>query len=193
MRSHATRGLHLLLLVVVLEQLIGSQIMQRPLPGDDPSWVFALHEYAGLASLAVIAGFWVWTLVRRGETRLVRLLPWFSAAAIRAVIADLAEQGRRLVHGRVPDDEDGALASATHGLGLLTVTAMAGTGAVYYFAAGTPVSHAALTLHKLVANLMWAYLVAHAGVAVLHALLGSDILSRMFWIGRARPTPPSER
>jgi hypothetical protein len=60
---------------------------------------------------------------------------------------------------------------------------MAATGTVYFFA--TPsIAHNALALHRLFANLMWAYILGHAGIAVLHHLLGIDILRRMFWIRR---------
>ena len=193
MRSALTRMIHLLLLIVVLHQLIGSEFMQFPFPGDPPSWTFSLHEYAGLVNLAIVAAFWGWTMMRRGETRLGRLLPWFSIARLRDVTADLAAQLRRLVRGRAPDDEDGALASAIHGLGLLAVTAMAVTGGVFFFMQGTPLGRTMLGLHKLIANLVWIYLFAHAGLAVLHHLLGSDIFSRMFWIGPRRPSPTRTR
>jgi cytochrome b561 len=164
-----------------------------PFPGDPPSWMLSLHEYAGLANLAVVAAFWIWTLVRRGETRLGRLLPWFSVLRLRAVLADLAAQLRRLARGHAPDDEDGALASAIHGLGLLAVTAMAVTGSVYLFTEGTHFARTALSLHKLIANLVWVYLFAHAGLAVLHHLLGSDILSRIFWFSPRRRAPDGTR
>ena len=52
---------------------------------------------------------------------------------------------------------------------------------------GTPFAHNALVVHGLFAKLMWAYLAAHAGIAVLHHLLGSDIFSRMFLRGRQVP------
>ncbi len=185
-RSWVTRALHLLLLLAVPGQLASSEFMRRPFPGDPPGSLYVLHEYAGLASLAVVGAFWAWTLVRRGETRLGRLLPWLSASRLRDAAADIAAQARRMARGRMPDDEDGAFASAVHGLGLLGVTAMAVTGSIFFLMSGTPVAHAALALHKLIANLVWAYLFAHAGLAVLHHLLGSDILSRMFWPGRRR-------
>ena len=182
--STATRALHLVLLLTVLHQLIGSQFMERPFPGDPASWVFDVHQYAGLASLAVVGGFWAWTFARRGETRLERLLPWFSAGHRRMVVADLADQLGRLLRGRAPDDRDGALASATHGLGLLAVTGMVLTGTLYFVADGTQAAHYALLAHKLLANAMWAYLVAHAGVALLHEALGGRVLRRMFGTGR---------
>ncbi|MEO8713623.1 MAG: cytochrome b/b6 domain-containing protein [Acetobacteraceae bacterium] len=180
-RSLSTRMIHLLLLLSVLHQLIGSEFMQRPFPGEPPAWPYSLHEYIGLSSLGTVGAFWVWTIVRHGETRLARLIPWFSIARLQDVAADLAMQFRRLSRGNLPDDEDGAFASAIHGLGLLAVTAMAMTGSVFFVTHGTSLAHTALSLHKLIANLVWVYLFAHAGVAVLHYLLGSDILSRMFW------------
>ena len=186
-RSVTTRLIHGLLLLVVIDQLLTSQFMRRPFPGDPPGWTFSLHNYVGLGSVGIVAAFWVWAVVRRGETRLGRLIPWFSPARIMDVVADLVAQLRRLARLQAPDDEDGALASATHGLGLLAVTAMAATGGVYFFAEGTSVGHIMLSLHKLLANLVWVYLFAHAGLAVVHYLLGSDIFSRMFWRRVRRP------
>lgn len=192
-RSGSTRVLHLLLLVAVLHQLIGSQFTRMPFPGDPPGWALSLHEYVGLANLAVVAAFWIWSVIRHGETRLGRLLPWFSMSRLGAVLADLGAQLRRLARGRAPDDEDGALASAIHGLGLLVVSAMAVTGCIYFFTQGTHVARTALSLHKLLANLVWVYLFAHAGLALLHHLLGSDILSRMFWPAARRTGPQGTR
>jgi cytochrome b561 len=187
-RSWTTRIIHLALLLVVLHQLIGSEFMEMPLPGDTPEWPFLLHQYAGLGGVAAISAFWVWILVRHGETRLGRLLPWFSAVRMRDVVADLIDQvlHRLLGFGRM-DDRGDALASAVHGLGLLTVTGMCLTGATYFFAKGTILGRDALMMHRLVANLMWAYLIGHAGMAVLHQFLGDHILSRMFWIKRRHP------
>ncbi len=183
-RSAATRIVHLLLLLVVLNQLAGSQFMERPEPGDESLSLYLIHQYAGLAGFVVVAAFWIWTLVRRGETSVARLVPWFSLRRLRDVGADLAMQAKRVSRGHGPDDNDGALASSVHGLGLLAVTAMAATGSIWFFTHGTPAAHLAMSAHKVIANLVWAYLFAHAGLAVLHWLLGSDIFSRMFWPAR---------
>ncbi|HZS81400.1 MAG TPA: cytochrome b/b6 domain-containing protein [Stellaceae bacterium] len=185
-RSHVTRLVHHILLLLVLHQLIGSEFMRFPFPGEAPSRTFSLHEYLGMANLAIVAAFWVWAIVRRGETRLGRLLPWFSIASLTEVLTDFSAQLRRLAHGRAPDDENGAFASAVHGLGLLAVTAMALSGLVFFIADGTSIARLALRLHKQIANLVWAYLFIHAGLAALHHLLGSDILSRMFWVSTRR-------
>jgi cytochrome b561 len=181
--SHLTRILHLLLLLAVLNQLITSQLIQRPLPGDAPSALFSLHEYVGLATFVIVFAFWLWTLLRRGETRFVRLFPWFSPRHMKALVVDTLGQLHRLSHGDPSDHDGGAMASAVHGLGLAVMTGMAVTGTLYFFMSG-PLAHTALSLHSLMANLVWAYLISHSAMAALHHLLGSDILVRMFWLSR---------
>jgi cytochrome b561 len=184
-RSDTTRAVHLLLLLLIINQLVSSQYMRLPHGGAAPSWLLQLHEYAGLVTLPVLAVFWAWTLIRSGETRLSRLVPWLSMAGVRDVLVDAAAQGRRLIAGRAPDDRDGALASAVHGIGLLVMTVMAITGTIYFATAGTT-ARVVLDVHKLVANLAWAYLLAHAGMAILHQLLGSNMFARMFWLQSLR-------
>ena len=72
---------------------------------------------------------------------------------------------------------------------------MAATGTAYaLLLQGTDWGRPALFVHASVANLMWAYLIGHAGLAVLHHLTGSDIFSRMFWRRPGRlPQPAGAR
>lgn len=182
-RSRTTRVIHFVLLLLILHQLIGNQFMERPMPGEPPSLVWTLHEYLGMVSLAAAGAFWAWALVRHGETAPGRLVPWFSAHRLRDLFADTLAQLRRLARLQAPADDDGAMAGAVHGLGLLLVTAMAATGTLYFFSG----AHPALTVHKLLSKLVYAYLAAHVGMAVLHHALGSDIFSRMFLPRRGRP------
>ncbi len=187
-RSNATRVLHLLLLMIVVHQLFGSLFVERPLPGDDPDWPYQLHEWIGLGGFAVVALFWIWATVRGGrETRVAALIPWFSAARRRAVGGDIAALGREILSGHAPSDSHETFASAVHGLGLLVVSLMVVSGTAWYFLEDiSSFARLILAVHKLTANLMWAYLIGHAGIAVLHHLLGSDILSRMFWWKKPR-------
>ena len=90
--SWHTRALHLLVAAAIVFQLASSQVMRVPRPGRPPlsdleAGAFALHEYAGLVSMAIIALFWLWLLVRRKGTDLGLLFPWFS----RRRLADLRE------------------------------------------------------------------------------------------------------
>lgn len=195
-RSHITRLLHLTLLLVVLHQLLSSSVMERPFPGDEPGWPYFLHEQVGLVGLGVLALFWLWTLVRHPlETPVARLVPWFSPSQIAAVFEDIARLVRALFSFRAPPLELDALASAVHGLGLLVASFLALSGAAwFYLFAGTPYGRIVMGMHKLSANLMWAYLIGHALVAVVHHALGDDIFSRMFWVKRRRThaTVPAE-
>ncbi|MGD0564749.1 MAG: cytochrome b/b6 domain-containing protein [Roseiarcus sp.] len=188
-RSHITRLLHLALLLIVLHQLLSSTVMERPLPGEEPAWPYALHERIGLVGLGVLALFWLWTLVRHPlETPVARLLPWFSASRRGAVFKDVASVVRAVLSFRAPPLELEALAGAVHGLGLLVASSLALTGAAWFCVfTGTPYGRVVMGMHKLTANLMWAYLIGHALVAVGHHALGDDIFSRMFWVKR-RPT-----
>ena len=192
-RSNLTRLLHLVLLIAVVHQLLNSEFMQRPEPGDAPSLLYLMHEYIGLASFGVVLAFWVWTLARRGETRLSALFPWLFPVRMREIFTEITGAAGMLHDIELFERVSGILAGAVHGLGLLVVTGMAVTGTVYYFAVGTPLAHQALGLHRLTANLMWAYLIGHGAMAVLHHLLGSDVLVRMFWIRRGRRVPAREK
>jgi len=188
-RSHITRLLHLALLLVVLHQLLSSMAMEKPLPGEEPAWPYALHERIGVVGLGILALFWLWTLVRHLgqplETPLARLLPWFSTARLAAVFKDIASLVRARSSFRAPPLELEALASAVHGLGLLVASFLALTGAAwFYFFTGTPYARMVMGVHKLSANLMWAYLIGHALAALAHHALGDDIFSRMFWVKR---------
>jgi len=79
---------------------------------------------------------------------------------------------------RLKHADESPLASAMHGLGLLTVLAMAGTGAV--MALGGVHDGPVLEIHRLLASLMWVYLIAHASAALLHQVQGHHVLQRMF-------------
>lgn len=180
-RSRATRILHALLAVTIMTQLALSTVMQAPgrnRPGDQ--W-FEVHENVGLAALAVLAGFWIWTMVRTREVSLAMLFPWFSLRRMRDVLADLKDHLRAIGRGKLPLSEAKPLANAAHGLGLIIATIMAVTGAAGYF---IPQARALLGVHKAVSTLMWAYLVGHAGIAVLHEIKGDRVIRRVFTFGK---------
>lgn len=186
MRCLPTRVLHLILALAVVHQLVSSWFTESPRAGAPGSAAFQLHETVGLASLAVLAAFWVWTLVRRREAGIGALVPWFSAARRRAVIADLGVHLKSIARFTLPRSEAGTpLASAVHGLGLLTATGMAISGALVYMAIGadgllSAAGKAILGVHEALANLMWTYLIAHTALAVIHQTAGHEVLERMF-------------
>lgn len=193
-KSNMTRALHGLLALAVIHQLAVSLIMEPPKRGHDapglPGALFDLHEGVGLFTLGVVLAFWLWSLVRRGETPLSLMVPWFSRQRRRAVMLDVAHHWAALRRWRLPDYRlRSPLPAAIHGLGLLVITAMGATGAVIYFAHGQPgiagqVAKATWEVHETLANLAWAYLIGHAGLGVLHGLTGHDIMGPMFRVQR---------
>lgn len=91
--------------------------------------IYEVHEWVGLATLTIVVVFWLWTALRRRETRLAALLPWFSTGGWRAVAADARAHRAALRALKLPGTAgDTPLASAVHGLGLLSALAMAATG-----------------------------------------------------------------
>lgn len=179
--SRFTKLLHLLFAAALIHQLFISLIMVVPETNRSGDSYFELHEWGGVLTLGLLVIFWVWTLVRRGETRFAMLFPWFSGARRSAFWADLKAHLASFARGRVPLNEQSSLATAVHGLGLLIATAMALTGAVGYF---VPAASLLLEVHMTIAPIMWAYLIGHVGLALLHQMAGHKILQRMFEFGK---------
>lgn len=186
-RSLTTKLVHGSLLLAVIWQLLGSNLMERPRASSAGNFFYEVHEWVGLAALAIVIAFWLWAAVRRRETRLSALLPWFSANGWRAVAADARSHWAALRALKLPDSAgDTPLASAVHGLGLLTALTMAASGGLLFL---QPLPGGlVLEVHQLVSNLMWAYVVGHAGLAIVHQWLGHGTLRRMFGRGVEQDT-----
>ncbi|MFL5337060.1 MAG: cytochrome b/b6 domain-containing protein [Geminicoccaceae bacterium] len=187
--AFTTRLLHLLLAGGIVLQLADSQLMRVPRPGRELTALqgsaFAVHQWVGLAMAVVIVLFWLWLTLRRVGTAPGQLFPWFSARRLRAVRTDLAGYARAATRLSLPDPEtSGALAGALHGLGLLIALAMAPTGTIGWLAwdqsaAMSSFAPGVFEVHGAIANLMWAYVIAHVGATVLHELVGHRLLRRM--------------
>ncbi len=201
--SWHTRALHLLVAAAIVFQLASSQLMGVPRPGRPPlsdleAGAFALHEYAGLVSMAIIALFWLWLLVRRQETSLGLLFPWFSRQRLAGLREDIVLHVRRAARLTLPEPEHSvALSSAVQGVGLVVALVMAATGTIGYFAwtkgsAMTGLAGVAFDIHGTLANVMWGYLMVHVGAALLHELLGHRILYQMS-PGRQAPASAQTR
>lgn len=189
--NRATRLLHAGLALAIVSQLLTSLAMQGPddvQPGDV---LFQVHRYSGLAATVLAFGLWLTILVRSRGTELGALIPWFSGRRLAALWRDIKVHGREALNLRLPShDPQAALPSAVHGLGLLLISAMAASGALYFVQVGLGLHSAepdgmiAMTVHLALGNLVWAYLIAHAGLAALHHLLRSMSLSTMWSFGK---------
>lgn len=193
-RSLITRVLHLTVAAAIVEQLVSSMIMRVPWPNRLPpsgieAAAYSVHAVAGVAALGVLMVFWIWMLVRRGERRLSILFPWFSRDRIRDVIDDARVYLDAALKLRLPEPDDrSAFAGAVHGLGVALglLMAITGTYIFYTWVPGHPAdipTRVAMRIHGLFANLMWAYLIGHATMAVLHQWLKHPVLSDMFSFG----------
>lgn len=188
-RSRLTRCLHALLAVAVVHQLLVSLIMEAPEDGREQAGLggtlFEFHETVGLVSFAVVLAYWLWAWLRRAETPMASLLPWFSAAGMRALGCDLQVQWQALRSRYALEYEPGGpLASAVHGLGLLAISAMTATGTLWWltYDAAQPegVADTVKEIHELFAPLAWTYLIGHALVALWHSWHGHRAIQAMF-------------
>lgn len=185
--TRATRLVHAGLALAIVTQLATSLVMHGPNETQAGDMLFQVHRYSGLTATVLAFGLWATILFRSRGTDIGALIPWFSSQRLAALWRDAVEHAKAVLTLRLPaHDPDAALPSAVHGLGLLLISAMALSGALYFVQVGLGLHSAepdgmiAMTVHLALANLVWAYLIAHAGLAVLHHLLKSMSLSTMW-------------
>ncbi|MEM5474428.1 cytochrome b/b6 domain-containing protein [Hoeflea sp. AS60] len=191
LHSRSTRLSHMVLAATIVTQLISSLIMVPPLDGNAADIAFTIHQYSGVLAFLFALLFWGIIMARKKGTSLTSLIPWFSAERLRLLKGDILEHFAALKSFKLPDyKDDKPLASAVHGLGLLLMTGMAATGVAFAIAMqlgrGEETNWVAndLLLHVTFANLVWAYLIGHAGLAILHHFTSKASLSEM-WSFRA--------
>ena len=56
---------------------------------------------------------------------------------------------------------------------------MAVTGTASLIAPG--LADQLIGVHKVIANFMWAYLIAHTSIAIIHQVVGRDVMRQMFF------------
>lgn len=189
--NRATRLLHAGLALAIVTQLLTSLQMHGPNDVQAGDLLFQVHRYSGLVATVLALGFWVTVLQRSRGTELGALIPWFSGRRLAALWRDIKIHAAAMVKLRLPaHDPEAAFPSAIHGLGLVLISGMAASGAVYFVQvalglhSAEPDGMLAMTVHLTLANLVWVYLIAHAGLAVLHHLLRTMSMSTMWSFGR---------
>jgi len=184
-----TRLLHWGFALLIPLQLLSEEFMKRPKPGrirdDMQVFFFDMHEWVGMILLVVIVSHFVWVFISK-DLSWARLYPYFSAQARAGLKQQIINDVPGWFKGKIADpSHESYLAGAVHGLGLLLVLAMGFTGAVMLYGmedSGQMLGlvHEAKELHEGLGGLLWAYLIAHIGMTVIHKLLGHKIFSRIF-------------
>jgi cytochrome b561 len=188
--DRVVRWLHAGIALAVVIQMLSSKVMQIPQPGRLPleprHAFFLIHEGSGLTLVTLLVLHWLWGLTGHVAGGWGHLFPWFSRDRLQDLLAALKALPPWLRDNRAVDEEVmHPLAGAVHGLGLLTVTAMALTGATMVLGMGPEGSlggllQAARWVHGFVANFMWAYVIGHVAMAMLHQVRGERVLTKMF-------------
>ncbi len=185
-----TRWLHAGIAGLVIIQIVCSEFMEPPSPGQTVPAVslsfFRIHETSGLTAMFVVALHWLWNLTGHVSGGWGHLFPWFSREQRDPFYSDLRAVPRWM-HEGIPAQEDQtiSLAGAVHGLGLVVVTAMGATGTAVFLGMGPDGSMSGLVaaareVHGFIANFLYVYLVGHVGMAIIHWWLGHGIIGRMF-------------
>jgi cytochrome b561 len=183
-----TRLLHAAIALGVTAQLGLSLVMNAPDDQDEvlanglPLALFKAHEFIGMTLLVILLLHWLWSLSGHVKGGIGHLFPWFSGERMGRVAAEVKD----ILKFKLQDPEaNNEFAGAIHGLGLLAATIMAASGAVLFFSLSdsghmTAPGKTFHAIHGFSANLMWAYLIGHLAIAVMHKRLGHGNVQDMF-------------
>ncbi len=189
--DRTTRWLHAGLALTVLIQLFCSLFMevarqQGMAPPEPGRFFFQIHRWSGICVACLVLLHWLRLLAVRPVNGWGHLLPWFSRERMGHLKSDIVAVPNWIRNG-FPDQrtETLPLAGAVHGLGLLTVSAMALTGGTIFFAMApeggmSPLVAGIAEVHSFFGGFMWAYLIGHAGIALYHQLRDVPLISDMF-------------
>ncbi|MDQ6951809.1 MAG: cytochrome b/b6 domain-containing protein [Mariprofundales bacterium] len=190
--NNLTKVLHLLVVLLMIVQLTLAMNMEPPQPGEvREAWqlmFYSGHRFIGLGILFLIVVHLLHTLRDAGDESAWHVLfPWLRDSGRRQLLKELKMVPSWLKHGPPRQDVGIALPGAIHGAGLLLLLLMGLTGACIFFgmAADGKVSaniDAIMDFHgDILATLLWAFLVGHAGMAFWHEWLGHGAKSRIFF------------
>ncbi|MGE5310357.1 MAG: cytochrome b/b6 domain-containing protein [Nitrospirota bacterium] len=186
--DRVVRWLHAGMALAVVIQMLSSMVMQVPQPGRMPlepqHAFFLIHEASGLTVVTLLVLHWLWALSGYVAGGWGHLFPWFSRARLQALLAALKALPTWLRDNRAVDEEVmHPLVGAVHGLGLLTVMALTGATMVLGMGLGGSMGtilRAVRWAHGFFANFMWAYVMGHVAMALLHQVRGERLLTKMF-------------
>ncbi len=178
--SSTLRWMHLGLAVSVTLQLLLSLVMEAPGEAEGYEiWAFVAHEVFGLTAFSFAILHWLW--IAAGHDGGVKHLFPFYPGGMKAVWKDITGLVRLTLPqgGPLP-----GLPGLIEGVGLLVVTLQGAVGFAIFILL-PPEGELPGTfewlgeLHEVFGSLVWIYWFGHAGMAVVHRLMGDDVLQRI--------------
>jgi cytochrome b561 len=188
--DRVTRWLHAGIALGVSAQLCTSLFMKVPAEGqaltEPGNHFFLVHRWSGICVVTLVILHWLWGLGGHVMGGWGHLFPWFSRSRFSALISDVKNMPKWF-RGNLPAQEEETipLAGAIHGLGLLTVSAMAISGTTIFFGMGPHGSMSTLVAglregHMIMGNILWVYFFGHVGISALHQMRGDRLITNMF-------------
>jgi cytochrome b561 len=132
---------------------------------------FEIHARIGPTVAVICLLHWLWICLPYARPGVGYLFPWLRKDGRAALRRDFAELGRLKLPAR---KQQGALAGTVQGLGLSAVTGSVVGGMISYlgYFVGVPISAHALHLtaweQVIMAWFVWAFLIGHVSMALLH-------------------------
>ena len=192
-----TRWLHAGIALGACIQLLSSLFMDVPAPlkpGTEPGLdIFRVHRWSGICVVSLVILHWLWAAGGHVSGGWGHLFPWFSKIRFNALVSDIKSLPAWLKSG-VPAQEESTvpLAGAVHGLGLLTISAMAVSGTTIFFGMASngamgPYVSFVREGHSFMGNILWTYFIGHAGISIWHQLNGHRLITQMFNLAATGP------
>lgn len=164
------RALHIIVAVLVLLQIINSELTESEALGDFTltGFVTWFHIISGFSLIALGMTMLVWMLTQRGFDY---YFAWLKLD-FRGMTADF----KTLISLQLPDAHAGGVAAFIQGLGVLALLGVALCGGLWFvlntaFGPSSVLVHDVLSLHKFLTVFIETYFWAHGTMGLLHILL----------------------
>lgn len=164
------RALHISVALLVLFQIINSQLTESEALGDVTltGWVTWLHIICGFSLIVLGITMLIWMLTQRGFDY---YFAWLKLD-FRGIAADL----KTLISLRLPEAHAGGVAALIQGLGVVALLGVALCGGLWFvlntaFGPSSALTHEVLGLHKFLTVFIETYFWAHGAMGLLHIFL----------------------
>jgi cytochrome b561 len=171
-------------------QLLSEQLMrplrpEQPAPDATESFFFIIHQYIGFLVLFFV-GLRLISLLDEGEKERARLFPWSTPRGRTLLLHELRHELPQWLKGRLKSpDEENVTAATVHGLGLCLALGLGLSGIILFIGTKPDGSMDStvrfiMGFHEILGTLMWVFILGHAGMGVVHQIVGHRAFQRIF-------------